>query len=96
MCTRLSPDSRPDPKDGICDRHAVFSKEGIQTSHGDAEECHADSSTASPTPQAPQKADSVNGRPGDLQKAQTSRIVEPFQMGAIQREKNQGSEAFVQ
>lgn len=68
MSTRLGSGSRPDPKDGIGDRHAVFSTQGIEQSHGDAEEGHAERSTASPTPQTPQQTDSVHRRPGDLQR----------------------------
>lgn len=71
VCTRLSPSSRPDPKDGVCDGHAVFSTEGVEQSHGDAEEAHAEHSTASPTPHPPHQTDSVHGRPVDLQRTQT-------------------------
>lgn len=73
VCTRLSPGSRPDPEDGVSDGHAVFSAEGVEQGHGDAEEGHAEHSAASPTPQAPHQADSVHGRPGDLQRTQTFR-----------------------
>lgn len=54
VCTRLSPGSCPDPEDGVGDGYAVFSAEGVEQSHGDAEEGHAEHSTASPTSQTPQ------------------------------------------
>lgn len=66
--SRLSPCSRPDPKDGVGDGHAVLSAEGVQQGHGDAEQRHAEDSAASPAPQAPDQADSVHGRPGDLRR----------------------------
>lgn len=70
VSARLSPGPCPDPKDGICDWHAVFSTDGVEQSHGDAEKCHAEHTAASPTPQPPHKADSVHGRPGDLERTQ--------------------------
>lgn len=76
MRPRLSPSSRTDPEDGVCDGHAVFSTEGVEQSHGDAEEDHADHSTASPTPQPPHQADSVHGCPVDLQGAQTFAVLQ--------------------
>lgn len=80
VCARLSPGSSPDPEDGVCDWHAVFGTDGVEQSHGDAEEGHAEHSTPSPTPQTPQQADSVHRCPGDLQRTQIgllSRKVHP-------------------
>ena len=68
VCTRLSSGSCSDAEDGVGDGHAVFSTDGVKQSHADAEEGHADGSTASPTPQTPQQADSVHRRPGNLQR----------------------------
>lgn len=70
--SRLSPGPGTDPEDGVGDGHAVFSTDGVEQSHGDAEEGHAERSTASATPHTPQQADSVHGRPGDLQGTQSS------------------------
>lgn len=50
---RLSPGSCPDPEDGVSDRHAVFSADGVEQSHGDAEKCHAEGPAAGPAPQPP-------------------------------------------
>lgn len=66
VCTRLSPGTCSHTKDGICDRHTIFSTQGIKKSHGDAEEGHADGSTASATPQTPQQADPVHRCSGNL------------------------------
>lgn len=71
VSARLSPGSCPDPKDGVCDWHAVFSTDGVEQSHGDAEKGHTKHAAASSTPQAPHKADSVHGCPGDLERTQT-------------------------
>ena len=62
----LSPGPRPDPEDGVGDGHAVLGTDGVEQSHGDAEEGHAENATTSSTPQAPQQADSVHRCPGDL------------------------------
>lgn len=53
VSARLSPGSRTDPEYGVSDRDAVLSAEGVEQSHGDTEEGHADSSAASATPQPP-------------------------------------------
>ena len=71
VCSRLSPGSRSDPEDGVGDRDAVLCTDGVKQSHGDAEEGHAENSTTSPTPHAPQQADSVHRCPGDLRRTLT-------------------------
>lgn len=71
VSARLSPGPCPDPKDGISDWNAVLSADGIEQGHRDAEKRHTERTTASPPPQPPQEADSVHGRPGDLEKTQT-------------------------
>lgn len=74
VCMRLRAGSCPDAKDGVGDGHAVFSTDGVEQSHGDAEEGHAEHAAASPPPQTPQQADSVHRCPGYLQR-QNERFV---------------------
>lgn len=66
VSTRLSPGPRPDPEDGVSDRDAVLSAEGVEQSHRDTEQGHAEGATTSTAPQPPHQADPVHCRPVDL------------------------------
>lgn len=69
VSARLSPGSCTDPEYGVGDRDAVLSAEGVEQSHGDTEEGHADRSAASATPQPPHQADPVHCCPVNLRMA---------------------------
>lgn len=62
----LSPGSCTDPEYGVCDRDTVLSAEGVEQSHGDAEEGHADGSAASAASQPPHQANPVHCCPVNL------------------------------
>lgn len=69
VSARLSPGTRPDPEYGVCDRDAVLSAEGVEQSHGDTEEGHADRSAASATSQPPHQTNTVHCCPVNLRRA---------------------------